>query len=76
MKRIFVDFFWKNSYWGIPEEEVREMSSPGYMKKYGKGFDIDAMDQVLFQTQACEPPLLPVLPLVAFQVCLAFFLQS
>ena len=42
------NFFWKNSYWGIPKEELEAMGKPDYLTKYGKGLDIDKWDRKFF----------------------------
>lgn len=60
LKAVFVDFFWKSSYWGISEDETKAMSEFGYMQKYGVGPNIDAWDKRIFKSEDEEPCLLVV----------------
>lgn len=76
LKLFFVDFLWKSSYWGIPQEEVAAMGGPGYMKQFGVGPDLDKWDQKLFKTEPGEPNLLVVAVFVAIFTISVFLGKS
>lgn len=74
--RWLILFFWKNSYWGIPQEEVEAMSKPGYINRFGRGIDLDYWDQRIFGApSAGEPCLLPVVILEASTLLLIALFQ-
>ena len=77
---VVVDFFWKCSYWGVPQEELNEMGKRvedggQYMKRHHVGLDIDALDRRLFQTKPGEPCLLVVAVVVFLAVSFVVVVQ-